>query len=221
MRRSYFKRRISRLDVTKKIEPAMAEPVAVLLERLSDNVKFAQGVSGLIPRKQGWHVAITGGSAHDADAIVLALPAYTAGRLLEAAGASHARALAETPYVPSITVSLAYRDSGGSRAAARLPAAAGRGSRADRARATSGNPGNPGRATLVANLSLESRVATLSRAACRAGGGCPQTTEPATAHCDRRRWADGVGGIYARLRERGPAAKCDRQRCGRDQRPCT
>jgi hypothetical protein len=30
MRRSYFKRRISRLDVTKKIEPAMAEPVAVL-----------------------------------------------------------------------------------------------------------------------------------------------------------------------------------------------
>jgi hypothetical protein len=30
MRRSYFKRRISRLDVTKKIEPAMAEPVEVL-----------------------------------------------------------------------------------------------------------------------------------------------------------------------------------------------
>ena len=89
----------------------MAEPVAVLLERLSGKVKFAQGVSGLIPRKQGWHVAITGGSAHDADAIVLALPAYTAGRLLEAAGASHARALAETPYVPSITVSLAYRES--------------------------------------------------------------------------------------------------------------
>jgi len=88
----------------------MAEPVAALLERLSGNVKFAQGVSGLIPRKQGWHVAITGGSAHDADAVVLALPAYMAGRLLEAAGAGHARALAETPYVPSITVSLAYRD---------------------------------------------------------------------------------------------------------------
>jgi protoporphyrinogen oxidase len=88
----------------------MAEPVAVLWERLSGHVKVAQGVCGLIPRKQGWHVAITGGSAHDADAIVLALPAYTAGRLLEAAGAAHARALAETPYLPSITVSLAYRD---------------------------------------------------------------------------------------------------------------
>ena len=88
----------------------MAEPVAVLLERLSSNVKFAQGVAGLIPLKKGWHVAITGGSAHDVDAVVLALPAYTAGRLLEAAGATHARELAETPYVPSITVSFAYRD---------------------------------------------------------------------------------------------------------------
>jgi protoporphyrinogen/coproporphyrinogen III oxidase len=89
----------------------MAEPVAALLERLSGKVKFAQGVAGLIPLKNGWHVAITGGSAHDADAVVLTLPAYTAGRLLEAAGAGHARALAETPYLPSITVSLAYRES--------------------------------------------------------------------------------------------------------------
>lgn len=61
--------------------------------------------------KKGWHVAVTGGSAHDTDAIVLALPAYSAGRLLETAGAGHARDLAETPYLPSITVSLAYRDS--------------------------------------------------------------------------------------------------------------
>jgi protoporphyrinogen/coproporphyrinogen III oxidase len=94
----------------------MAEPVAALLERLFGKVKFAKGVAGLIPLKRGWHVAITGGSAHDADAIVLALPAYSAGRLLEAAGASHARALAETPYVPSITVSVAYRESQFSRA---------------------------------------------------------------------------------------------------------
>ena len=88
----------------------LAEPVAALVDRLAGTVKFAQGISGLVPTKSGWHVAVTGGSAHDADAIVLALPAYTAGRLLEAAGASHARALAETPYLPSITVSLAYRE---------------------------------------------------------------------------------------------------------------
>ena len=88
----------------------MVEPIAALMERLAANVRFAQGLAGLVPLKRGWHLAITGGSAHDADAVVLAVPAYTAGRLLEAAGAGHARALAETPYLPSITASLAYRD---------------------------------------------------------------------------------------------------------------
>src|SRR5438034_1215986 len=47
---------------------------------------------------------------HDADGVVLALPAYSAGRLLEAVGATHGRALAEVVYAPSITVSLAYRE---------------------------------------------------------------------------------------------------------------
>jgi oxygen-dependent protoporphyrinogen oxidase len=89
----------------------MAEPVTALVERLAGKVKFAQGVAGLVPQRKGWHVAVTGGSAHDADAVILALPAYSAGRLLEAVGAGPARELAETPYLPSITVSLAYRES--------------------------------------------------------------------------------------------------------------
>ena len=88
----------------------MADPVAALMQRLAGAVRFAQGVAGLVRADQGWHVAITGGSSHNADAVVLALPAYTAGRLLEAAGISHARELEETPYLPSITVSLAYRE---------------------------------------------------------------------------------------------------------------
>jgi len=89
----------------------MADPVATLVEKLAGKIRFAQGVAGIVPLKNGWRVAVTGGSAHDADAIVLALPAYSAGRLLEAVGAGHARELARTPYLPSITVSLAYRDS--------------------------------------------------------------------------------------------------------------
>ena len=89
----------------------MADPVAALAEQLAGKIRFAQGVAGIVPLKNGWRVAVTGGSAHDADAIVLALPAYSAGRLLEAVGAGHARELARTPYLPSITVSLAYRDS--------------------------------------------------------------------------------------------------------------
>lgn len=87
----------------------MAEPVAALAQRLAGAVRFGQGVAGLVAAGKRWHLSITGGSTHDADGVVLAVPAYTAGRLLEAVGVAHARALAEVVYVPSITVSLAYR----------------------------------------------------------------------------------------------------------------
>lgn len=86
----------------------MAGVVDALVHRLGV-VRLAQGVAGLVPAGRGWHLAITGGSSHDADGVVLALPAYSAGRLLEAVGATHGRALAEVVYAPSITVSLAYR----------------------------------------------------------------------------------------------------------------
>ena len=88
----------------------MGEPVAALVDRLSGSLRFAHGVAGLVSHRDGWQVAITGGSAHDADAVVLALPAYAAGRLLEAVGVAGGRALAEVVYLPSITVSLAYRE---------------------------------------------------------------------------------------------------------------
>jgi len=87
----------------------MGEPVAALSQRLAGVLRFAQGVAGFTREGKGWRVAVTGGSAHDADAVVLAIPAYTAGRLLEMVGVTHARELAQVVYVPSITVSLAYR----------------------------------------------------------------------------------------------------------------
>jgi oxygen-dependent protoporphyrinogen oxidase len=54
-------------------------------------------------------VTVTGGSTHEAEAVVLALPSYAAGRWLEQIGVTHARALADVVYAPSVTVSLAYR----------------------------------------------------------------------------------------------------------------
>src|SRR2546430_16901789 len=39
----------------------------------------------------GWRIAITGGSAHEADGIVLALPVFAAGRLLEGVGVTQDR----------------------------------------------------------------------------------------------------------------------------------
>jgi protoporphyrinogen oxidase len=87
----------------------MGEPVAALTQRLGASVRLAQGVAGLTSDRSRWRVSVTGGSAQDADALVLALPAYAAGRLLEMVGVTHGRALAEVVYLPSITVSLAYR----------------------------------------------------------------------------------------------------------------
>jgi len=87
----------------------MGEPVAALAGRLAGSLRFAQGVAGLVRHGPRWHVAITGGSAHDVDGVILAVPAYSAGRLLESVGVTYARELAEVVYVPSITVSLAYR----------------------------------------------------------------------------------------------------------------
>src|SRR5881396_505553 len=55
----------------------MGEPVAALAERLAGTLRLAQGVAGLVRRGSRWHVAITGGSAHDADGIVLALATFS------------------------------------------------------------------------------------------------------------------------------------------------
>jgi protoporphyrinogen oxidase len=87
----------------------MGEVITALAQRLSTSLRFAQGVAGIARQGRRWRLAITGGSVHDADAVVLALPAYTAGRLLESVGIVGARELAEIVYAPSVTVSLAYR----------------------------------------------------------------------------------------------------------------
>lgn len=87
----------------------MSEPVLALAQQLRASVHLAQGVAGIAPEGKRWRLAITGGSAHEADGIVLALPAYTAGRLLEGVGVAGARELAGVVYAPSTTVSLAYR----------------------------------------------------------------------------------------------------------------
>jgi oxygen-dependent protoporphyrinogen oxidase len=82
-----------------EIVDAMAGPV----------LRLAQGVTGIAPSSAGWRLAVTGGSAHEAEAVVLAVPSYAAGRWLEQIGVPHARALADVVYAPSVTVSLAYK----------------------------------------------------------------------------------------------------------------
>ena len=87
----------------------MGELITALTMKLAGTLHLAQGVSGLVRDGTQWRIAITGGSTHNADGVVLALPAWAAGRLLETVGVRDGRSLAEVPYLPSITVSLAYR----------------------------------------------------------------------------------------------------------------
>ena len=87
----------------------MGELVMALAQRLSSSLRLAHGVAGIAPAGGKWRLAVSGGSAADADGIVLALPAYSAGRVLEGLGVEEARHLTEVIYAPSVTVSLAYR----------------------------------------------------------------------------------------------------------------
>ena len=92
----------------------MGELVTTLVDRVVEAqhaaplLSLAQGVTGITTSRAGWRLTVGGGSAHEAEAVVLALPSYAAGRWLEQIGVPHARALADVVYAPSVTVSLAY-----------------------------------------------------------------------------------------------------------------
>ena len=89
----------------------MGELVEGLVAHVGSRIHAPLGISGLTPsgRSRGWRLAVTGGTGVEADAVVLAIPAFAAGRLLEQVGVFHARELGEVIYMPSVTVSLAYR----------------------------------------------------------------------------------------------------------------
>ncbi len=87
----------------------MQEIVDALVARLGPRVRTTQGVSGMAPAPRGWRLSLTGSSSLEAQAVVLAVPAWIAARLLVGVGVPGARALEDVVYHPSITVSLAYR----------------------------------------------------------------------------------------------------------------
>jgi protoporphyrinogen oxidase len=87
----------------------MAQPVEALVAKLGPRIRTSQGVSALAPAARGWRLSATGGATIEAEAVVLAVPAWAAARMLAAVGVGAAWALEEVAYYPSITVSLAYR----------------------------------------------------------------------------------------------------------------
>jgi protoporphyrinogen/coproporphyrinogen III oxidase len=87
----------------------MADVVDALVARLAPRLRTTQGVTAVARAQRGWRLSFTGGSSLDAEAVILAVPAWVAARLLAGLGVSAARALDTVLYAPSITVSLAYR----------------------------------------------------------------------------------------------------------------
>jgi oxygen-dependent protoporphyrinogen oxidase len=87
----------------------MATLVEALVAGLGGAVRTSQGVTALTPTRRGWRLAVTGGSAHEAEGVILAVPGWVAARLVAGAGAPAGRALDTVLYAPSIAVSLAYR----------------------------------------------------------------------------------------------------------------
>ncbi len=87
----------------------MAELVEALVACLVPRLRTTQGVTAIAPAARGWRLSFTGASSLDAEAVILAVPAWVAARLLAGLGVSAARELDTVLYAPSITVSLAYR----------------------------------------------------------------------------------------------------------------
>ena len=87
----------------------MGDVVAALVTRLAPRLRTTQGVTAVAPAQRGWRLSLTGASSLDAEAVILAVPGWVAARLLAGLGVSAARALDTVLYLPSITVSLAYR----------------------------------------------------------------------------------------------------------------
>lgn len=91
-------------------DEGMERIVAALLVQVGSTVRSPLGVTGLTADHGRWRLTVTGGMTVEADGIVLALPAFSAGRLLEQAGVTGARELGggSVTYFPSVTASLAY-----------------------------------------------------------------------------------------------------------------
>ena len=87
----------------------MADVVEALVACLVPRLRTTQGVTAIAPAARGWRLSFTGASSLDAEAVILAVPAWVAARLLAGVGVSAARELDTVLYAPSITVSLAYR----------------------------------------------------------------------------------------------------------------
>lgn len=90
----------------------LAEIVEALVSRLAEcgvALRLGTEVAGIEQSAGGYRVPLTTGEVLDADAIILATPAYVSGALLDAVDSELGADLKRIPYASTATVSQAYR----------------------------------------------------------------------------------------------------------------
>jgi oxygen-dependent protoporphyrinogen oxidase len=89
----------------------MGQLVQALVTRLGPRLRTGTRVTGIEPGASGgtWRVVTVGGTKHDADRVVLALPSDEAARLIDPVDAELARLLAARTFAGVAVVALAYR----------------------------------------------------------------------------------------------------------------
>src|SRR6266567_3692457 len=176
----------------------MADVVEALVACLvpPPRLRTTQGVTAIAQAARGWRLSFTGASSLDAEAVILAIPAWVVARLLAGLGVSAARALDTVLYAPSITVSLAYRADqvpATLEGAGFVAAPDSGGARARRARCHLGYRGG---SALGPRIPLAAGAAALLPRARRPGGSGPRAARRARAagSCRGRvRWRGGIG----------------------------
>ncbi len=90
----------------------MGELVDALVAVAGDAIRYGARVTALRPAERGggWRLEVAGGGPLEADGLILAVPAFRAAGLLRSLDAEAAARLDEIRYLPSFTVTLAYRE---------------------------------------------------------------------------------------------------------------
>jgi oxygen-dependent protoporphyrinogen oxidase len=87
----------------------MEELVAELGARLSGDCRLGVGVEAIVPREDRYRLQLNDGTSVEADAVILAVPAFVSAQLLRPIARDAAELLDGIRYVSTGTISLAYR----------------------------------------------------------------------------------------------------------------
>jgi oxygen-dependent protoporphyrinogen oxidase len=98
-----------KLSLFMTLQGGLRELVETLVARLEGELLLGTGVADLARAQDGYRLRLTDGRSLDADAVVLATPAYAAADLVEPMHARLAAGLRAIRYVSTATVSLGFR----------------------------------------------------------------------------------------------------------------